>query len=304
MTACPGTDTCKLGTSSSRGLAWSLQKHLEAKETLRPEVENLKIKISGCFNSCGQHHLADIGFYGVARKKDGRDVPHFQIVLGGRWSQEEGSYGLPIAAVPSKSIPALVDSISGRFVAEREKGESFHNYIKRIGKKVAREMVQPFMEIPAYEDAPHFYTDWGDSRPYTTGDKGTGECAGEVVSLFEFDTGVAERQYFDGQIALEEGKAVEALALAKQAMLSAAKALVKVQFKDCSSDESSIMKEFKTRYQSMVKASFAQYLYDAIERPRKPSLENGRQALQEAHLLIEEILTRRDEAAAAVAPKA
>ena len=304
MTACPGTDTCKLGTSSSRGLAWSLQQHLESKTNMAPEVENLKIKMSGCFNSCGQHHLADIGFYGVARKKEGRDIPHFQVVLGGRWSQEEGSYGLPIAAVPSKSIPTLVDTLSERFLKEREAEESFHGYIKRIGKKEAREIVKPFMEVPSFEDNPDFYHDWGDSRPYTTGDKGTGECAGEVVSLFEFDTGVAERQYFDGQIALEEKNADEALSLARQAMVSGAKALVKVQFKDCPSEEATILKEFKTRYSSMVKANFAQYLYDAVESPRSATIENGRQALQEAHLLIEEVLTRRDEAAAAVAPQA
>jgi sulfite reductase (ferredoxin) len=305
MTACPGTDTCKLGTSSSRGLSWALQKHLDDKASLAPEIENLKIKMSGCYNSCGQHHLADIGFYGVARKKDGRDVPHFQVVLGGQWSQEEGSYGLPIAAVPSKSVPALLDKLTDIYVSEREGEESFHGYIKRIGKKQAREIVKPFMAIPSYEEAPEFYSDWGDPRPYSTGDKGTGECAGEVVSLFEFDTGLAEREYFDGQIALEENDASEAVKLGRQSMITAAKALVKVQFKDVKGDEGTVMAEFKQRYgDGLVATKFAQYFYDAVQSPREASIENGRQTLQEAHLFIEEILSCRDKAAAALEAKA
>ena len=304
MTACPGTDTCKLGTSSSRGLSWALQKHLEAKATLAPEIENLKIKMSGCYNSCGQHHLADIGFYGVARKKDGRDVPHFQVVLGGQWSQEEGSFGLPIAAVPSKAVPALLDKLTDIYVSEREGDETFHGYIKRIGKKQAREFVQPFMAIPSYEEAPEYYSDWGDPRPYSTGDKGTGECAGEVVSLFEFDTGLAEREYFDGQVALEDGHYADAVKLARQSMVSAARGLVKVQFKDVKPDEVTVMAEFKLRYgDGLVAGKFARYFYDAVEHPRSASLESGRQTLQEAHLFIEEILSCRDKAAAALEAK-
>ena len=300
MTSCPGTDTCKLGTSSSRGLSRALQEHLAQKGPLAPEIEQLKVKMSGCYNSCGQHFLADIGFYGVARKKDGRDVPHFQVVLGGRWSQQEGSYGLPIAAVPSKAVPALLDKLTEVYVHERQGQESFHEFIKRIGKKAARDLVQPFMEIPAYETHPEFYNDWGDPRPYSTGDKGVGECAGEIVSLFDFDTGLAEREYFDGQVALDEKDYILALKLGRQALVSAARALVKVQFKDVRPDEASVVAEFKKRYgNGLVADKFARYLYAAVENPRSPSLESGRQILQEAHLLIEEILACRDKAAAA-----
>ena len=88
---CPGTDTCKLGISSSRGLAAELRKRLAEKSfQLDESVQNLHIKISGCFNSCGQHHVADLGFYGVSRKMAGYAVPHFQVVLGGEWEHNGG----------------------------------------------------------------------------------------------------------------------------------------------------------------------------------------------------------------------
>ena len=106
ITACPGTDTCKLGISSSRGLARTLMDHLERRgEELDEVVRGLRIKISGCFNSCGQHHMADIGFWGVSRKRNGYNVPHFQVVLGGQWAENAGSYGLAIVAVPGPEHP-------------------------------------------------------------------------------------------------------------------------------------------------------------------------------------------------------
>lgn len=304
MTACPGTDTCKLGTSSSRGLAFGLQKHLEEKGKLRPEIESLKIKMSGCYNSCGQHYLADIGFYGVARKKDGRDVPHFQVVLGGRWSQEEGSYGLPITAVTSKSVPALVDKLTDHYSANREGDETFHAFIKRIGKKEAKALIEEFRAIPDYDDAPEYYQDWFDHRAYSTGDKGVGECAGEVVTLFELEIGKADFEYFDGQVALDEKKYDDAIEYATKSMLAAAGALVKVQNKDVRGDDE-IRKEFSERYSNngIFADKFARYLYDSLDSKREASDENARRTLQEAQLFIEEVHASRDRAAAAVETK-
>ena len=89
IVACPGTDTCKLGISSSRGLAAELRDRLIAKGVeLDQAIQDMHIKVSGCFNSCGQHHAADIGFYGVSRTMQGFKVPHFQVVLGGQWEKK------------------------------------------------------------------------------------------------------------------------------------------------------------------------------------------------------------------------
>ena len=89
VSSCPGTDTCKLGIASSRGLAGELRMRLAAKNAeLDEAIGGLRIKISGCFNSCGQHHVADLGFYGVSRNKNGYTVPHFQVLLGGEWQQQ------------------------------------------------------------------------------------------------------------------------------------------------------------------------------------------------------------------------
>jgi sulfite reductase (ferredoxin) len=91
VTSCPGTDTCKLGIASSRGLARELRYRLGEKSLeLDEAVKNLRIKVSGCFNSCGQHHVADIGFYGINRNVKGFQVPHFQVILGGKFHDNAG----------------------------------------------------------------------------------------------------------------------------------------------------------------------------------------------------------------------
>ena len=113
VTACPGTDTCKLGIASSRGLARELRYRLGEKSLeLDEAVKNLRIKVSGCFNSCGQHHIADIGFYGINRNVKGFQVPHFQVILGGKFHDNAGEYGVAIGAVPSKRVPEAVSTIT------------------------------------------------------------------------------------------------------------------------------------------------------------------------------------------------
>ncbi|MGH7290983.1 MAG: nitrite/sulfite reductase, partial [Myxococcota bacterium] len=244
ITTCPGTDTCKLGIASSRGLAGELLDRLLAKGTeLDAAVRGLHIKISGCFNSCGQHHIADLGFYGVSRNIGGYQVPHFQVVLGGTWADNAGSYGLPIGAIPSKNIPLVVDRLSERYVHGRQGEETFQDFCQRVGKKALKGMLDEFSKVPAHDADPSYYSDWGDPREFTTGDMGTGECAGEVVSLTEFDLAEAERGVFEAQLLLEAGEPAKADETAYHAMLQAAKALLRTQLPDVGDAPDRIVQE-------------------------------------------------------------
>src|SRR3984885_1415556 len=205
IAACPGTDTCKLGISSSRGLAAELRKQLAEKSfQLDDSVVKLHIKISGCFNSCGQHHVADLGFYGVSRKMSGYAVPHFQVVLGGEWENNGASYGLPTIAIPSKRIPEVVSRLTDRYAANRKSGESFKEFVARTGKVELKRMLEDLARPPADLSDRSIFQDWGDPREYTLADIGVGECAGAVVSSVEFDLAAAERQLFEAQVALED----------------------------------------------------------------------------------------------------
>ena len=296
VTSCPGTDTCKLGIAASRGLAGELRIRLAAKSaSLDDAVKNMRIKISGCFNSCGQHHIADIGFYGNSRGIDGRRVPHFQVILGGQSRENAAQYGMAMGSVPSKAAPEVVEALTDGYVQGREKGETFQQWIGRVGKRSVRAIIQPFMKVPPYDVDPGFYSDWGDAREFTIGDLGIGECAGEVVSLFGIEVMKAESQVFDAQCALEEGDPDDAEDNAYRAMLSAARALVRMEYIDVTQDPAEIVKEWKARYfdnerffDRFAKGKFGQYLLDRHESPSPSGDANvASRRIEEAQLFIE-----------------
>ena len=295
ITACPGTDTCKLGIASSRGLAAELTSRLAARTgTLDPAVESLRIKTSGCFNSCGQHHVADIGFYGVSRNVGGYAVPHFQVVLGGKWRDNGGSYGLASGAIPSKRIPEVIERITARFVAERHASETFQDYTQRIGKRALKQMFADLAAVPSHADDAGFYSDWGDPREFTLGDMGIGECAGEVVSLTEFDFAAAEAQLFDAQLRLEEEAVGPADELAYGAMLLGARGLVKTEFIDVGDDPDAIVREFRARFfdtqlffDKYAGGKFAMYLFRRHASGPRTTAEAAHHLIEEAQLFLE-----------------
>jgi sulfite reductase (ferredoxin) len=299
VVACPGTDTCKLGIASSRGLAGTLRTQLaERSASLDQAVRDLHIKISGCFNSCGQHHVADLGFYGVSRNKEGYTVPHFQVVLGGQWEENAGAYGMAIGAVPSKRIPDVVDRLTTRYLADRVGDESFHSFIKRIGKAECKKMVEDMTAVPPHDVDPSFYTDWGDAREFTIGDMGVGECAGEVVSPFDFALTACEREAFEAQLLLERHELDQAARRAYESMLHGAVALLRQKGVPVLNEPEHIVREFRTHFfdtqlffDPFAQGKFAQYFFQAHEtfgsNGHGRSEDSVHRLVEEAQLFLE-----------------
>ncbi len=296
VSSCPGTDTCKLGIASSRGLAGELRTRLAAKNAEMDEtIGGLRIKVSGCFNSCGQHHVADLGFYGVSRNKNGYTVPHFQVLLGGEWANNAGTYGLAIGAVPSKRIPDTIDLITTRFRTERVDKETFQSWVKRIGKAECKKMIDGFTAVPTHDEDASYYSDWGDPREFSIGDIGVGECAGEVVYPIDFELVACEREVFEAQLALEAGNVEKAGRMAYESMLHGAQALLKFRFTLAPEGADKIVEDFRVNYfdteiffDPFVKGKFAQDFFKAHEEAGKPrTAEKTHQLIEEAQLFIE-----------------
>jgi sulfite reductase (ferredoxin) len=296
VTACPGTDTCKLGISSSRGLAAELRQRLAARSASMDEaVRDLRIKVSGCFNSCGQHHVSDLGFYGVSRKKGNFTVPHFQVLVGGKFQENAGAYGLAVIAIPSKRIPEVVDRMTENFLRGRGKGESFHAWVTRIGKARVRALLEDLAEVPPREIDASFYSDWRDPREYSVGDMGVGECAGEVVSSLEFDLTAAERETFEAQLALEGGDAAKAAGQAVHAMLTAARGLVATQLPDVAERPETVVQEFRERFYDtqlfwdpFAGGRFGAFLFKAVESSDgAATADSARRLVEESQLFVE-----------------
>ncbi|MBI2980728.1 MAG: nitrite/sulfite reductase [Deltaproteobacteria bacterium] len=180
VTACPGTDTCRLGIASSMGLARVIESRLYQEDgKITALARDLRIKISGCPNSCGQHHIANIGFYGGAIPTNGHTLPAFQLMLGGDFGRET-VIAAPIEQIPSKNVPDTVVRLVRHYAEKREKGETFNQFYKRIGKEQVIQLLQDLARPPAFKERPDFYTDWEDQKEFALQKGVIGECAGQM----------------------------------------------------------------------------------------------------------------------------
>jgi sulfite reductase beta subunit-like hemoprotein len=138
-------------------------------------VRRLTIKASGCPNACGHHWIADLGFYGNARKVDGREIPYYQMLLGGG-NDEQGitRFGLAIQSLPARLAPEAVQRVLSHFQANRLPGERFRDYVLRFKVETFRDMTADLAKPAEY--FPEIYQDWGDSEAYSL-KLGRGECA-------------------------------------------------------------------------------------------------------------------------------
>jgi sulfite reductase beta subunit-like hemoprotein len=176
VVACPGADTCNLAVTQSRGLADSIGQALE--DAGLADVGGIRVNISGCTNSCGQHHISDIGFFGAERRAHGQSAPGYQMLLGGHVGHTQVEFGQKALRLPAKAVPEATVRVVGRFAGEREAGETFIHWLNRVGGPgtVAAELKD--LDVwPTPQDRPDYYVDYGETGPYAA-DVGQGECAG------------------------------------------------------------------------------------------------------------------------------
>jgi sulfite reductase beta subunit-like hemoprotein len=170
---CPGAYTCNLGLTKTMNLGAALQDVVRGYDD--PLVRRLTIKASGCPNACGHHWIADLGFFGNARKIDGKEVPYYQMLLGGGYDADGiMRFGLAIQSIPARLAPVAVNRVLAHFMASRQEGESFRDYVLRFKVETFREMTNDLAK-PA-ELFPELYQDWGDDQPFSL-QLGRGECA-------------------------------------------------------------------------------------------------------------------------------
>ncbi|MEN3315103.1 MAG: ferredoxin-nitrite reductase, partial [Acidimicrobiaceae bacterium] len=174
VVACPGADTCNLAVTQSRGLADDIGKALEAAGLA--DVGGVRVNISGCTNSCGQHHISDIGFCGVERRAHGRAAPGYQMLLGGHVGQTKVQFGDKALRLPAKNVSAAVVTLVDRFVGERAAGETFAAWVTRSGGARALGAQLAHLDVfPSPEDGPEYYVDFDETGPYEA-EVGPGEC--------------------------------------------------------------------------------------------------------------------------------
>ncbi|NOY97821.1 MAG: nitrite/sulfite reductase [Chloroflexi bacterium] len=178
VVTCAGAETCNLGITTSHVLGLEIRRRLgqQGDNYLSDDLKGIDIKISGCPNACGHHHLAAIGFHGAARRINGQIVPHYRLFLGGRVSGDQTVLGTPVTLIPARNVPAAVERLIALFRAGRHAQETFQDWVDRVGPRALKNEFEDLQALPAPEEAPEAYRDWGRDIPFAL-ETGEGECA-------------------------------------------------------------------------------------------------------------------------------
>jgi sulfite reductase beta subunit-like hemoprotein len=178
VVGCPGTDSCKMGITSSTGVSEAIREAALNDWGYQddPLVQAINVKASGCPNGCSQHHLAAIGLQGSSFSANGATIPCFDIFLGGGNYIGGGKFGTRVVRVPSKRTPQAVKKMIDHYVANRNEGEEFVAFVDRLGPKTFDTLFDEFKEVgPIHEDI-DVYMDWGKEELFEV-IRGEGECS-------------------------------------------------------------------------------------------------------------------------------
>ena len=179
VVSCPGTDSCKLGITSSMGMGRAVAEAVGVIDReADPLIRKMHIKMSGCPNGCGQHHVADIGFHGAAAKGPGGQVPAYDLFLGGGFENGDTRIGLRVKTkVPAKRMPDALRKMLNFYKSERGEDEIFRDFAARVGAESFEPLLAEFKEIPELNrDSLDTYIDWDKTVKYVL-ERGEGECA-------------------------------------------------------------------------------------------------------------------------------
>ena len=179
VVSCPGTDSCKLGITSSMGLNKAIEERVAAMEIDDPLTKRIHIKMSGCPNGCGQHHIGNIGFYGASIRLGEHTVPAYIAHLGGRYEGGDVAYGQRLKVrLPAKRVPDAVERWIRHYEDNRNEGEPFNAFVDRVGTAEFEELVRRDLALPpefSLESMAEFM-DWSRDVPFEV-IRGEGECA-------------------------------------------------------------------------------------------------------------------------------
>ena len=176
VTSCPGAESCRLAVTQSRGLGRLLEEHLRSRRDLIEAADDARIKISGCPNGCGQHHIATLGFQGSVRRIGGRAVPQYFVMVGGGTEYGGTSFGRLSAKIPARRIPDAVDRLIEMYGREKHDGESATAFFGRVSVERVRLTLADLERLTAADAVPADYVDLAESAEFAP-EVMDGECS-------------------------------------------------------------------------------------------------------------------------------
>jgi sulfite reductase (ferredoxin) len=278
ITACPGTDSCNLGISSSTGVAEAMEEMIRNEYADLIYNSDIHIKISGCMNSCGQHGIAQIGFHGSSMRSGKRVLPAMQVLLGGGiLGDGRGRTADKVIKIPSKRGLEVLRALLDDYAAESQEGELFNDYYDRQGNKYFYALLKPFANLEDVKDED--FVDWGRDVDFVPA-IGTGECASVVIDLVgALLTDAREKVDFATE-SFKNGGYADAIYQGYTAFIHTAKALLIDKDVACNT-HIGILRDFDTHYGEEKVFSFPGGFQEFVLRINKHEPEH---AFAEAYL--------------------
>ncbi|MGE0645834.1 MAG: sulfurtransferase TusA family protein [Nitrospira sp.] len=242
--ACPGTDTCGLGITSSKGLARALAEVFPAGR-VSEDLAGVDVKISGCHNSCAQHHISTIGLHGVGKRLGEHVAPHYELHLGGSVNGT-AKIGQMTVKLPAKAVPAAISHLIDVYRRDRQPNENLPKFIARMGKSKLKDELIPYTIVPSFKDDPTFYYDWEGEEEFILEDLGPGECAGGALEMIENGILEADQELYQAKLLVEKHQYSVSVNKSYRAVLAAAKALLVTEGLEPSTDSETFL-EFDSR---------------------------------------------------------
>jgi sulfite reductase (NADPH) hemoprotein beta-component len=176
VTSCPGAEACRLAVTQSRGLGKLLSDHVASRPDLVAAAGELDIKISGCPNGCGQHHIAGLGFQGSVRQVGGKAAPQYFVMLGGGVSDDGARFGRLAAKVPARRVPEALDRLFALYKEDRGEGESARSWFGRVELSRVKAALADLETLPPESAQPEDFVDLGDAGEFKV-ETQAGECS-------------------------------------------------------------------------------------------------------------------------------
>lgn len=286
VTACPGTETCNLAISNSTHVALAIESFIQSEYPELIENSEIRVKISGCMNACGQHGIATIGLHGSSQKVNGLTAPALQLLLGGGTNRNgSGRIGEKVIKFPSKRLLTILRALLDDYL-ENADGELFNEYYDHQGNKYFYNLLKPLADTQEMQDAE--FVDWGSEARFQTA-IGVGECAGVVIDLVATLFYDVEEKLEKAAIAISEKAWADAIYHSYSAGVIAAKVYLLKQNIRCNTHQG-IINDFDAQesvWQSLGGGSFSSLILQIKSEPATDTFSIN--YLRQINAFVEEV---------------
>ncbi len=187
LVSCAGADTCRLGICLARGASSAIKKSLSViSEAQLDKLSDIRVNLSGCPNSCGQHNLSNLGFYGKASRND-RLFPAYNVVAGGRTGVNKARLATRYGEISARDLPRFTVQVLGKWSVKKERFFDFNSYLDAEGQFDIEEILSNYETVPSFGEDKNYYFDWGAQDIFSLAGKGAGECSAGMFDMIDYD---------------------------------------------------------------------------------------------------------------------